>query len=204
MARGLHANGVLFSFLSLLLLLLLVFVSIEISEAKKRVSIPDELDDVVDDEEDEDWKQWGLPKTTQDEAPKPPVDFSKMSLEEMQAEITRSQTGPFFGFVKLRPGVSRSREDVPLIAMKWSKILRTGSIEAKFMAVDRNTIMFNMEKGQDTEELKDFILSQPEAYEIKIGEQLHRRPGDPPLDEVIASLNREKSFNGMPDSKDEF
>ncbi|XP_039138510.1 uncharacterized protein LOC120275857 [Dioscorea cayenensis subsp. rotundata] len=204
MASELRANGALFSFLSLLLLLLL-FVSIEVSEAKRRVSIPDELDDVVDDEEDEDWKQWGQPKTTKDEASEPPVDFSKMSLEEMQAEISRSQTGPSFGFVKLRLGVTRSREDVPLIAMKWSKILRTGSIEGKFMAVDKNTIMFSMEKGQDTKELKDFILSQPEAYEIKIGDQLHRRPGDPPLDEIIGSLNREKSNNGMHDSiKDEF
>lgn len=54
-------------------------------------------------------------------------------------------------------------------------------------------------------QLKDFILSQPEAYEIKIGDQLHQRPGDPPLDEIIGSLNREKSNNGMHDSiKDEF
>ncbi|KAJ0970269.1 hypothetical protein J5N97_023146 [Dioscorea zingiberensis] len=187
MASEQRANGA--RFLSLSLLLLLLFVSIEITEAKRRVSIPDELDDVVDEEEeeDEDWKQWGQTKNTGDEELKssqPPIDFSKMSPEEIQAEISRSQTGPSFGFVKLRLGVTRSREDVPLIAMKWSKIVRTGSIEAKFMAVDQNTIMFTMEKGQDTEELKEFILSQPEAYEMKIGNQFHRRPGDPPLDEV--------------------
>ncbi|WOL05810.1 hypothetical protein Cni_G14541 [Canna indica] len=157
---------------------------------KRRVSIPDELDDVVDDEEDEEWKRWGQRKTTMPDLP--PPDFSTMSPLEIQAEMMKRHTGPSLGFVKLRPGVPRSRENVPVIAMRWSHVLRTGSLEARFMAVDLNTIMFTMERGQDMEELKEFVLSQPEAYEIKIGEQLYRRPGDPPLDEVVESL-REKS-----------
>lgn len=33
--------------------------------------------------------------------------------------------------------------------MKWTNIIRTGSIEANFMAVDISTLMFTMEKGQD-------------------------------------------------------
>jgi len=41
--------------------------------------------------------------------------------------------------------------------------------------------------------LKEFILDQPQAYEIKMGDQLFRRPGDPPLDEVIEKLNSEKT-----------
>lgn len=42
---------------------------------------------------------------------------------------------------------------MPQIAMQWTNILRTGAVAAKFMAVDVNTIMFTMEKGQDTEEV---------------------------------------------------
>jgi hypothetical protein len=38
-------------------------------------------------------------------------------------------------------------------AMKWTKVLRTGAIEAKFMGVDLNTVMFSMERGQDTSEV---------------------------------------------------
>ncbi|KAJ0682652.1 hypothetical protein HanPI659440_Chr16g0649801 [Helianthus annuus] len=38
-------------------------------------------------------------------------------------------------------------------------------------------------------QLKEFILSQPEAYEIKIGDQLFRRPGDPSFDDVFAELH---------------
>lgn len=37
--------------------------------------------------------------------------------------------------------------------MKWTKVLRTGAIDAKFMAVDLTTIMFTMERGQDTAEV---------------------------------------------------
>lgn len=36
-------------------------------------------------------------------------------------------------------------------------------------------------------------MSQPEAYEIKIGDQLHRRPGDPSFDEVFEKNRAEKS-----------
>lgn len=42
------------------------------------------------------------------------------------------------------------------IAMKWSKIARTGAIEVKFMGVDVSTIMFTLEKGQDTLEVGFF------------------------------------------------
>ena len=31
-------------------------------------------------------------------------------------------------------------------------------------------------------QLKDFILNQPDAYEVKIGDQIFRRPGDAPFD----------------------
>jgi hypothetical protein len=41
-------------------------------------------------------------------------------------------------------------------------------------------------------QLKEFILGQAGAYEFKIGDQVFRRPGDPPLDEVIEMLRKEK------------
>ena len=41
-------------------------------------------------------------------------------------------------------------------------------------------------------QLKEFILNEPEAYEIKIGDQVLRRHGDPPLEAVIEKLQREK------------
>lgn len=42
-------------------------------------------------------------------------------------------------------------------------------------------------------QLKEFILSQPEAYEIKIGDRLFRRPGDPSFDDVFADDYNKKN-----------
>ncbi|XP_061998028.1 uncharacterized protein LOC133715525 [Rosa rugosa] len=157
---------------------------------KRRVHITDDLDDVVDDEEDDTWKEWGK-KSTQTFDP-PPNDLSKMELSEIQAEMMKRHSGPVFGFIKLRLGVKRTRDMVAEIAMKWSKVLRTGSIGVRFMGVDMSTIMVTMERGQDMTELKEFVLNQPEAYEIKIGDQVFRRPGDPPLDQVVEKLQNER------------
>ena len=45
------------------------------------------------------------------------------------------------------------------------------------------------------------MFDQSEAYEIKIGDQVFRRPGDPPLEEVIEKLQKEKKSGGV--SKEE-
>ncbi|KAJ6851991.1 uncharacterized protein M6B38_257240 [Iris pallida] len=189
-------------FFFLLALLFFLACVVEVSEGKKRgVSIPDELDDVVDDEEDEAWKEWGQKKKKEEEEFRPPQDFSKMEPAAIQAEMMKRQpAGPALGFVKLRLGVPRTKEDIPMIAMRWTKVLRTGAVEVKFMAVDLSTIMFTMERGQDIEELKEFVLNQHEAYEMKIGEQVFRRPGDPPLDEVVEMLRRKKHGDASHDS----
>ena len=45
------------------------------------------------------------------------------------------------------------------------------------------------------------MLSQAEAYEVKIGKQEFRRPGDPPLDNVFEKLQAKQSKNDV--TKDE-
>ncbi|KAI4378010.1 hypothetical protein MLD38_015556 [Melastoma candidum] len=180
-----------------LLLLLLFLCSFVDGAAKRRIHITDDLEDVVDDEEDDVWKQWGMMKKENppDDEFDPPPDFSGMDFGRIQDEMMRRHSGPTFGFVKLRLGGGlRTRDDVTGIAMKWTKVLKTGAVEANFMAVDLSTIMFTMTKGQDTLEVKEFLLDQPEAYEVKIGDRVFRRPGDPPLEEVVERLRREKGI----------
>ncbi|KVI04414.1 hypothetical protein Ccrd_017272 [Cynara cardunculus var. scolymus] len=118
------------------------------------------------DSHSEAWKEWGQKKKlTKEKFDPPPVDFSEMDLAQIRCSTYSD------------------------IAMKWSKISRTGATEVKFMGVDVSTIMFTLEKGQDTLELKDFILSQPEAYEMKIADRLFRKPGDPPFDDVFTEVH---------------
>lgn len=52
------------------------------------------------------------------------------------------------------------------------------------------------------QQLKEFVLDQSEAYEIKMGDQFFRRPGDPPLDEVIEKQNSEKGKADNADSEE--
>ncbi|ESQ39237.1 hypothetical protein EUTSA_v10001635mg [Eutrema salsugineum] len=175
-----------------LLLILNFYGSVQLVEAgQRRIEIPDDLDDVEDNEEDESWKDWGK-KAPMPEFD-PPPDFSNMGFEQIQAEMAKRTFGPVVGFVKLRLGVSRTKDMVVEIAMKWTKVLRTGGIGVRFMAVDRSTVMFNMQNGKEVNELREFVLSQEEAYEVKIGKQEFRRPGDPPLEDVVDKLQAEKS-----------
>ncbi|XP_030468368.1 uncharacterized protein LOC115687039 [Syzygium oleosum] len=190
----------LFFFL-LLLLLTVKFLRPADAAPRRRIHIDDDLDGVIDDEEDESWRQWGrksTPPPPPDDEFDPPPDLSSVDLGRFQEEMMRRHSGPAFGFVKLRLGVPRTRDMVSEIAMKWTKVLKTGAVEVKFMGIDLNTIMFTMVKGQDTLELKEFLLDQPEAYEIKIGDQAFRRPGDPPLEEVLEMLHKEKKPSRIP------
>ena len=52
------------------------------------------------------------------------------------------------------------------------------------------------------QQLKEFVLDQSEAYEIKMGDQFFRRSGDPPLDEVIEKYNSEKAKADNADSEE--
>ncbi|KAL9435129.1 hypothetical protein AB3S75_021402 [Citrus x aurantiifolia] len=197
---------------SLVVILVVVSVSqifdrngefVRLTEAgKSKVHITDDLDDVIDDEEDDDWKEWGKPKTSGPEEFDPPkLDFDSMNIPQMQEEMLKRQFGPVFGFVKLRLGTPRSVAEVMEIATKWSKVLKTGSIEVKFMAIDFVTIMFTLQRGQDVLELREFLLKQPEAYEVKIGDQAYRRPGDPPLEKVIQKLQNENNKDDADDGR---
>lgn len=41
-------------------------------------------------------------------------------------------------------------------------------------------------------QIKEFVLSQPESYEIKMGDRFFRRPGDPPYDDLLKELHKRK------------
>ncbi|KAL9264371.1 hypothetical protein AKJ16_DCAP10996 [Drosera capensis] len=184
------------------LLLLLAVPSIS-GQVRGSHHIPDDLDDVIDDEEDESWIKWGAKKQQPQMEPDTisPEELENMDVKEIGVEMARRNVGigSAVGFVKLRFGVGRTPESVSEMAMKWTRLLKLGGIEIKFMGIDLSTIMFTLQRGQDVEELKDFILDQPDAYEVKIGDQAYRRPGDPPLEEVIETLHseRDKASEGI-------
>lgn len=50
------------------------------------------------------------------------------------------------------------------IAMKWTKIMKTGGIRVQFSGVDLSTIMFSMDQGRDTTEVKRWSSLTPELF----------------------------------------
>lgn len=181
------------------LLLLSTAAMLPVQAAVRKVRITDKLDDVVDDEEDEQWRAWGTAKPKARPVFDPPPDFAPgMDLGEYRTEMVKRSMGTAMGFVKLRLDVRREPEEVSRIAKKWTELLKAGTIDVKVMAVDRNTVMVTVAEGEDVLEVRDFVLSQPEAYEFKLGEHAFRRPGDPPLDVVVERLRQER--DGMSSS----
>jgi hypothetical protein len=86
-----------------ILLLILPFVIspipqfVRVAEASnRRVHITDDLDDIIDDEEDDAWKQWGKKSTPSPELDLRPSDLSAMSAPEIQAEMMKRHSGPAF------------------------------------------------------------------------------------------------------------
>ena len=97
-------------FITMLVALLLVGRSFLLDSVHaKKVHIPDDLDDVVDNEEDEEWKAWGKPKPKPSPPFEPPPDFSNLDPSEIQEEMLKRHMGTAMGFVKLRLGVPRTK-----------------------------------------------------------------------------------------------
>lgn len=143
------------------------------------------LDDVIDDEEDEEWKAWGrkkepqIPGNAYDDKKK---TFDANAFHDFSAAKVK---GPAFGFVKLRRNPNRKDADVMRLASQWERLLRSGHIKSEFQPVDIMTLWYQLDDDQEIEELMDFIIAQEEAYEFKVGDRIFRRPGDVPLSELM-------------------
>ncbi|CAI9288378.1 unnamed protein product [Lactuca saligna] len=176
----------------LVLLIVLGNSGVGVSGTEKRVHISDDLDDVEENEEDEAWIEWGQKKKmTVEEFDPPPENFSDMDFSQMQNEVLKRQVGQAYGFVKLRLADHRTPDMVSDIAVKWTQLARTGAIGVIFMEFDLSTVMFTLQNAQNSLEFKDFLLDQPEAYKIKMGDQFFRRPGDPPFDNLLKKIYEE-------------
>lgn len=65
----------------------------------------------------------------------------------------------FLPFLPIKNLKFFSQEEVMGIATRWTNVLRTGSVAAKFVAVDFGTLMFTMDRGQDILEVGGSLLA---------------------------------------------
>eukprot|EP00271_Cylindrocystis_brebissonii_P015857 TRINITY_DN38903_c0_g1_i1.p1 TRINITY_DN38903_c0_g1~~TRINITY_DN38903_c0_g1_i1.p1 ORF type:complete len:242 (+),score=37.44 TRINITY_DN38903_c0_g1_i1:212-937(+) len=170
----------------LLSFLLFSSLLIECSAQKPRVRIPNNLDDVVDSEEDEDWKEWGkvpepkLPKGAYHEGSK------TMNMGLMQEFTAAKMKSEVYGWIKLRPDDKRTDEDLPRLAFEWTKLLQSGHIKGAFRPIDIRTIWFQLADDRTLPEFqKNFIFERPEVYEYRLMDTVLRRKGDKPLSKIL-------------------
>eukprot|EP00897_Mesotaenium_endlicherianum_P000323 jgi/Mesen1/10291/ME000079S09706 len=145
---------------------------------KPRLHIPNDLDDVIDDEEDENWQAWGKDKQA------PSLERKGGGLDSSKVNTASRAKGSAFGFVKLQHDPLRPKEDVKRLAHIWTNILHTGQTKARFYPIDSHTMYVKIEDDRQIKDISEFVLEQYDAYELKIGDEFYRRAGDPPLSDV--------------------
>ncbi|CAI0429708.1 unnamed protein product [Linum tenue] len=89
------------------------------SPPARNSTITDDLRDVVDDEEDEAWKEWGKKKTS-DVFDPPPSDMSGMELEQIQEAFMKRTMGPRF---RVRQAPTRRQT---VLRIRWRISLGNG------------------------------------------------------------------------------
>jgi len=106
----------------------------------------------------------------------------------------RNIRSPTITFIKLRPDANRTMEDAEALGKSWTEFARSGQVSAQFYGAGPDQLVVVVEDGAAAVKLRDFILSQPEAYEWEVERQQFRRAGDPPFDQLpeVAAERRER------------
>ncbi|KAL6765803.1 hypothetical protein V8C86DRAFT_5935 [Haematococcus lacustris] len=103
--------------------------------------------------------------------------------------VDKGLIGASLLFVKLRPSQKRTKDDVEALCGTWTELLKTQLPPLSIDVVDRDTAVIST---PSTSMVTDFLLQQQEVYEVQAAgtKDIHRRKGDPPLQELKSRLAR--------------
>ncbi|GJP57307.1 hypothetical protein CLOM_g16331 [Closterium sp. NIES-68] len=113
------------------------------------------------------------------------IDLHRQArMEELKASIRDRR--PSFVFVKLRHDTGhRTLEDVQQLATRWQQGMTEGKIGANVYPLDSDTLHIALLTTAAANKVKEFVLEQDEAYEMLVGDDVVRRPGDPSLESLV-------------------
>ena len=133
-----------------------------LTTAKRGPRIPDNLDDITDDEEDEEFKRWGQPKGSD------PDGMPGGGIPGM------TQSGAQLVFARLTPDSEGKRtiEDVNVLASQWSTLLRSGGMSEQVYAVDVTTILMSIPDSRLMGEVREFLWLQPDVESFEWNSQM--------------------------------
>ena len=151
--------------------------------ARPRARIPDDLDNVHDDEEDEEFRAWG--RTGARAAAGGEGD----PRGDLPAFTQPGVSGQQLTFARLVPDPTgaRTREDVDKLGSKWADLLRSGGMSEKIYAIDHDTVLISVKDGAYMPEVREFLWMQEEVAEFewnsrvwKPGSEFPEPPKPPP------------------------
>ena len=145
--------------------------------------IPDDLEGVIDDEEDEDFAAWGRNKVREqgDDAPQA-MDLGPDGKIDVSKLMKKQAAGPQLTFARLKPDPTgkRTLDDVNELGAKWAGLLRSGGMSEKVFGVDENTMLLSLTDGSIMDEVREFLWMQDEVEEFEWNQQVWRRGSDHP------------------------
>ena len=151
--------------------------------ARPRARIPDDLDHVYDDAEDEEFRAWGRTGAREDAG----VDGD--SSDDLSAFTQPGISGQQLTFARLVPDPTgaRTREDVDKLGSKWADLLRSGGMSEKIYAIDHDTVLISVKDGAYMPEVREIQWMQEEVAEFewnsrvwKPGSEFPEPPKPPP------------------------
>ena len=172
------------------------------ARAKRGVRIPDALDDVMDDEEDADFRDWGAAgrRSTRgaepgpsDESPSPEdgLPTKPDGSPDVDAILASQNRGPQLTFARLRPDPNRVKADVDALGVKWASLLRSGGMSESVYAIDVDTILVNVKDGSNMAEVREFLWMQDEVESHEWKNQIWPKGSDAPVRQDPAARAKE-------------
>ena len=177
------------SMLSVALICACLLVAPRCVEAKPKPRVPEKLDGVVDDEEDEEYKRWGMTKRQlamekeMEGEGGPPGDggFDLSSLTNGGGgfdAMAAASSGTQMTFVKLAPpadGSTRTKKDVDELSGKWATLLRSGGMSESLYAIDVDTVLITLPDGKYMAEVREFLWQQEEVENFEWNSQVWKK-----------------------------
>lgn len=206
--------------IGLMLLLALLAPAPRKAAGAPRVHIPDDLEGVVDDEEDEDFAAWGRNRVKED-APggvgggggPQAMDVDAGGNIDVAKLMKKQASGPQLTFARLKPDPAGKRtiDDVNALGAKWASLLRSGGMSEKVYGIDENTVLMSLTDGSAMDEVREFLWLQEEVEEFEWNQQVWRRGSDqaqppkqraaPPPSEGTKKKDKKKKGKGRKKSK---
>ena len=177
------------STLSVALICACLLVAPRCVEAKPKPRVPEKLDGVVDDEEDEEYKRWGMTKRQlamekEMEGEGGPSGDGGLDLSSLTNggggfdAMAAASSGTQMTFVKLAPpadGSTRTKKDVDELSGKWATLLRSGGMSESLYAIDVDTVLITLPDGKYMSEVREFLWQQEEVENFEWNSQVWKK-----------------------------